>query len=135
MRCGMSLGWDMATEAPTDLEMTRLCAEAMGWKTGGLASNVVAYKVSHCAIISSNDRGGESVYDPLNNDAQAVAVLKRLKLCANHIEGFWEVTCCKPGTSDHCAKGRSVDLNRAIALCVVGMSAEGATGAESGTPS
>ena len=60
-----------------DIEITRKCAEAMGYRVGNLASKIVAFDVSPHAIIASNDSGGESVYDPLNNDAQAMALARK----------------------------------------------------------
>jgi hypothetical protein len=100
----------------TDLEMTKRCAEKMGWKHYGLASKTVCYKVSVCAIIADNDKGGDQVFDPLHDDAQAMALVKRFNICIDQ------------GRHDHCGasirimntiySATSPDLNRAIVECV-----------------
>jgi hypothetical protein len=101
----------------TDLEMTRLCAEAMGWHTGKLASKVVCYDVSKSAIIAGNDRGGESVWQPLHDDAQAMALVKKFHLCIDICDGDdWMVT--DPTKESLGAFWRDENLNRAICLCV-----------------
>jgi len=64
----------------TDLQITRLCARAMGWHTGEQAKKVVCFDVKDSAIIAGNDQGGESVYDPLNDDGQAMALFNKFKL-------------------------------------------------------
>lgn len=103
----------------TDLEMTKLCAEAMGWHTRGPASKVVAYKVSDCAIVAGNDRGGESVYDPLRDDAQAMALVKKLDLSIQKTNtGYWQVCGWHSGGYIF-----SDDLNRAIVECAAALQA------------
>jgi len=103
----------------TDLEMTKRCAEKMGMKPDGLATKSVAYKVSHCSILAINDRSGHTVYDPLHDDAQAMALVKRFNICIDQ------------GRHDHCGasirimntiySATSPDLNRAIVECVAKM--------------
>ena len=104
----------------TDLEITRHCAEAMGWHTGRLASKVVAYSVRDCAIIAGNDHGGESVYDPLHDDAQAMALVKKFKpMIDTYFDGTWVV-----GSGWHGAvQIENTDLNRAICECVAKLQA------------
>lgn len=107
----------------TDLEMTKLCAEAMGWHTAGLASKVVSYAVSEHAIIAGNDRGGESVYDPLTDDAQAMQLVERFDISL-HRSSF-DVWHCRiydkrPFTAP-LGLGEADDLNRAIVECVANM--------------
>ena len=102
----------------SDLELNRLCATAMGWHTGRPANKVVAYAVSKCAIISGNDKGGESVYDPLHDDAQCMQLVKKFPLDIECLTGhIYRVTygpAGKPGSE-------SSDLNRAIVECVARM--------------
>lgn len=104
--------------------MTKLCAEAMGWHTGKRASKIVAYPVSECAIVAGNDRGGESVWDPLHDDDQAMSLAKRLKLRIewyDQIDGrpaqWWRVDAPLP----HDITRRNASLNRAICKCVAKM--------------
>lgn len=95
----------------SDLELNTLAAQAMGWHTGRPASKVVAYPVSECAIIAGNEQGGESVYDPLHDDAQAMALVKRFRKefelggLLRHVFMEW-------------AELGPDDLNRAIVQCV-----------------
>lgn len=102
----------------TDLELVKKCAEKMGYRVGSPAFKVVAFDVSPHAIIASNESGGESVYDPLNNDAQAMALVKKLELSidAPQGDGVWGVTDYETG-----AYGDNESLNRAIVRCVAGM--------------
>lgn len=119
----------------TDEELNRKCAERMGWHTGRLASKVVAYDVSKCAIIAGNDEGGESVYDPLHNDAQCFALVERFGLqieagdtCSIAEGGDWLVWRPNPNrwVRDGKPDGRNDlvadrDIKRAIVECVAGM--------------
>ena len=57
----------------TDLEMTKLCAEAMGW-TAEIVSNCVMARIVH----REHDgwRGASTFhFEPLTNDAQAMALV------------------------------------------------------------
>ena len=74
----------------SDEELNRRCAWACGWYTGMQAIKIVAYQGVHdCAVIASNDQGGESVWDPLHDDAQAFGLLKRFGLQIDGNEGHW----------------------------------------------
>lgn len=102
----------------TDLELTKKCAEALGWKFLGLASKHVAFQVSDCAIISTNDSTGDHVFDPLHDDAQAMALVKKLQPCIVRPDsnGWWEVYMLESERA-YSAK----DLNRAICECVAAL--------------
>ena len=113
----------------TDLEMTKRCAEKMGWKHYGLASKTVCYKVSKCAIIADNDKGGDQVYDPLHDDAQAMALVKKFSLIiepTDVVDGIGSATdwWVQAWINDEVRwKGvENKDLNRAIVECVAKMS-------------
>jgi hypothetical protein len=91
----------------TDLEMTKLCAEAMGisiapWPNGGFR------------IV-----GQHRLYNPLHDDAQAMALVKRFKLqtLPNRAHSGWWVAGGLPKD----AIGNP-ELNRAIVECVARMS-------------
>ena len=88
-----------------DLEITRLCAQAMGYELPGneWAVNAPDY------------------YHPLGDDAQAMALIKQQKLAFYWryrvvTEPRWEVSDMK---GDHLSFSK--DLNRAICLCVANM--------------
>lgn len=72
----------------TDLEITRLCAIAMGldkfqWQTGGIVTG------SNQPILAP---GGRIDYDPLNDDAQTMALMKRFSIgCDRDGNGPWTV--------------------------------------------
>lgn len=96
----------------TDLEMTKLCAEAMGY----------VYRGQHDDALMGNQFGK---YDPLHDDAQAMALVKKFK--SPHFQlwsddevtgGKWHawVRGQRAGTS-------SDSLNRAIVECVAKMQA------------
>ena len=84
----------------TDLEITKLCAEAIGWE-----------------IFEENgslwEKSGLVIYDPLHDDAQAMALLKKLNLCILPAR----VTVVVGQYSE----ARNMDLNRAICECVAKM--------------
>lgn len=85
----------------TDLEMTKLCAEALGYTYGDKQPNKLCY-------------------DPLNDDGQAMALAKRFLRAMVRIERtadvppHWSVT-------DNLWLGMDNDLNRAIVKCVAKM--------------
>jgi len=81
----------------TDLEMTRLCAEAMGFEP---YADQPPYN-----------------YDPLYDDAQAMALVKKFGVALYQGEtGCWYADL--PGFA---MRVRSLDLNRAIVECVAKM--------------
>lgn len=104
-----------------DLEMTRLCAEAMGWKVKGPATQWVSWKSHKCAVCASNDKGGDHIWDPLHDDAQAMALVKKFKLTI----GFDIVSNQWTAISEHgqAYDGDSCSINRAIVECVAKMQA------------
>lgn len=92
----------------TDLEATKLCAEAMQFNwVGGIEQFV-------------RGDGRQFRYDPLHNDAQAMALVKRFKLFCNCDEqGVWLVQ--QFGEDDGAHESMEPDLNRAIVYCVAQM--------------
>ncbi|MFA7279583.1 MAG: hypothetical protein WC100_05765 [Sterolibacterium sp.] len=104
----------------TDLEITKLCAEAMGldkfqWQTGGIVT------ASHLPILTLD---GRIDYDPLNDDAQAMALVKQFKLHISYANDSWQV--CFPFSAKSEFIGHhslSADLNCAICGCVAKMQA------------
>jgi hypothetical protein len=105
----------------TDLEMTKLCAEAMG---------ISATETKAGDLGVHRDASGAVYYNPLHNDAQAMALVKRFGLTiqasaplfidhGTHVERppVWTVTGGGPSINDLAWSGYA-DLNRAIVECV-----------------
>ena len=97
----------------TDLEITRLCAAAMGIPTWEEASGGPE-------ILYLDVRVSTGVkYRPLHDDAQAMALMKKFKL-GLAFSGHWSVYEQGDGESGHAA-----DLNRAICECVAKIRGDG----------
>jgi hypothetical protein len=105
----------------TDLEMTKLCAEAMG---------IHATETAAGDMVMRRDANGAVYYDPVHDDAQAMALVKRFGLTiqssaplfidhGSHVERppVWTVTGGGPTINDLAWSGHA-DLNRAIVECV-----------------
>ena len=96
----------------TDIDMTKLCAEAIGMNPETFPQ-------------PGDDGFCFWNYDPLYNDAQAMALVKKLGLVIEP-DGAWGVTWISQ-SGGKCAKTISVrhspDLNRAIVECVAKMQA------------
>ena len=94
----------------TDLEITKACAEAMGLAT------IEEY---HWPIVQDDMQCWMRVYDPLHDDAQAMALVKKLHLEIHAYDGW----CVRKsdgqggGSQWHCED----NLNRAICECVAKM--------------
>ena len=108
----------------TDLEITKLCAEAMGlcghpvregmemWTKEGWGNNKDAIVLHHSCW---------RIWNPLHDDAQAMALVKKLDLEIHRPWGGWMVVpvvyqrrAMELHSSDH-------SLNRAICECVAEM--------------
>ena len=97
----------------TDLEMTKLCAEAMGlWEEVKIGDK----KYEHPPLN----------YDPLHDDAQAMALVKKFDVSITSLSAraadhwFVQTTGTKIQPS---IIGTAYDLNRAIVECVAKMQA------------
>lgn len=105
----------------TDLEITKFCAEAMG----------IPHQLSQwfdneqfVEILDSRnpDPDYAGAYDPLHDDAQCMALVKRLGLNVEwipesaHIRARWLV-------STRYVSAAETDLNRAVCSCVAQMQA------------
>jgi hypothetical protein len=128
----------------TDLEITRLCAEAMGWQHLGAVG--VDLEAEGVESPSEADRrfpgklwclsGGnnwwrhpegdtvcghcESIPDPLHDDAQAMALVKRFKLHIYTVTGMSDHWIAHQASGTHTG-AQSTNLNRAICLAVAKM--------------
>ena len=98
----------------TDLEITRLCAQAMGYmydheREGGPSNPASVF-------ITGRPSGSGYTYYPLDNDGQALALVKKHNLQLLRVGGGW--VCLPEGKRE--GVGRH-DLNRAICECVAVM--------------
>lgn len=101
----------------TDIEITRLCAEAMGWKVrpSSRKERFIAQINPDRSIAIGEGTSTMGKYEPLHDDAQAMALLTRFRLSvAGSCQKSWLVT------SDNYAC-KNADLNRAICECVAKM--------------
>ena len=103
----------------TDLEITMACAEAIGYRAdadGGF---------SRLAQGAGMDEPGwfEFIYDPLRDDAQAMALVKKFKLRSmyNSIGGWWTVKEPVHNDGSPTMSVHNADLNRAICECCANM--------------
>ena len=107
----------------TDLEITRLCAEAMGLQR--VTVNMLARPgIGANPPYVSGSYTGTSMdvhYDPLHDDAQAMALVKKLGLeihCREDRNGWYVGFVNNDSMVPH------ADLNRAICECVANMRLE-----------
>lgn len=97
----------------TDLEITRACAEAMGWT---IRNNRV-YE-GDAPLYSLEGSIVRSRWQPLHDDAQAMALVKAKRLIVSPTpDGTWYVSA--DNAVDYMTE--NADINRAICLCVVKM--------------
>ena len=98
----------------TDLEMTRLCAEAMGWHPHAISDKCYHNESEHRSMLTSD-------YDPLHDDAQVMALVKKMKVSiyAPYKEEEWECGVEEENMTLHGSLNN--DLNRAIVECVAKM--------------
>lgn len=104
----------------TDLEMTRLCAQAMGWTFVDSGPTHEGW----CAGRYEKDGAPgqwEYSWKPLHDDAQAMALVKKLGLSViwSKEREDWDVGPNGIGVSEQDAC--DVNLNRAIVECVAKM--------------
>ena len=103
----------------TDLELTNLCAEAMKFSVCG------SQEPSTIFYPHPNGSAVICVYDPLHDDAQAMALVKKFTVIINYWKG-WQCGLVTDATGTTTTLGyniRSADLNRAICECVAKMQA------------
>lgn len=100
----------------TDLEMIKRCAETSGIEV-----------FEHADQLWCNFRNvGNQVYNPLTNDAQAMALVKKFTMllmidydaAENEI---WSVTAWNGNAGEWTRHYKNADLNRAIVECVAGV--------------
>lgn len=114
----------------TDLEMTKLCAEAAEvWKiahewyptmTLDATFKGVEIRGDACYLVPTNPmRQDPKIYQPLHDDTQAMALVKKFTLHISRSDKWWIAFC--PNGADSGFTGDNPDLNRAIVECVAKM--------------
>ena len=105
----------------TDLEMTKLCAEAMGWRPTGKRKDFDTVKAIPVEQFPS---APHYQYAPLCDDASAMALVKKFHLEIQPPDPenknwvvFHYIGLFGDGQED-------LDLNRAIVMCVASMQEE-----------
>lgn len=102
----------------TDLEITKACAEAMGFNYG------VGYRSFNMKTMEpvgpEQILVGSETYDPLHDDAQAMALVKKFQLWIGGWAFNGTVSCSQGGEFVSSANS----LNRAICECVANMQKE-----------
>jgi hypothetical protein len=66
-----------------DKELLKAAAKAAGWPVTGLAPAYMCEPGTDLALIIRNDRGGESVWNPLESDGDAFRLAVKLLLNVN----------------------------------------------------
>lgn len=104
----------------TDLEMTKLCAQAMGWTISDAGDGRFRVSDGEGAIYGIGPDWITAIWNPLVNDSQAMALVKKLKLLVlpNRANGGWWVSVSEAKDANG-----NADLNRAIMECVANMQA------------
>ena len=111
----------------TDLELTKLCAKAMGYKMRYVPERAMASNFQYDEWMASYpDKPREPFfdYDPLHDDAQAMALVKKfhLHIGYNDINKSWYVAETLAWWKAFLDKSVfNTDLNRAIVECVAKM--------------
>lgn len=96
--------------AMTNLEMTKLCARAM---------YLEVVSTPESPVVRVWDGKGRALYDPLHDDAQAMALVKKFPIkIGRTAEGFY-------AEIPKVVYSPFADLNRAIVSCVAHIAAQG----------
>lgn len=117
-----------------DFVMTQLCADAMGITLQFIGPPEFQWEKPHYCIPFPGE-GPNQRYDPFNDDAQAMALVKKFHICCNHDNGRgWEAQWFGSYDGKVPAKTHYVehpDLGRAIVECVAQMQLERTKSAQS----
>ena len=100
----------------SDLEIVRLCAEAMDLTPYRAVSGGV---IQHCSesgiyVVSDRDARGYTEYDPLHDRAQCFELVEKLKLTVDFFAKEWTAMSHSPL---YVRDASSDNLNRAICEC------------------
>lgn len=102
------------SETLSDLELTKLCAEAMGYMVREQRYDSLPVPKDAVCVGADGFRG-DFVFNPLHDDRDAMKLLKRFRPHVNANEqGSWWVLVRN-------AEAKGPDLNRAIVECIAYM--------------
>ena len=96
----------------TDLEITKLCAEAMGYE---FHETETSFDLG-ATYVPTIEVDGE-LYDPLQDDAQAMELVKKFNIAIGELS--WDENQWKVKIDD--MEWHDPDLNRSICECVAKM--------------
>ena len=109
----------------TDLDITRLCAEAMGWQRVRISALAVpGIHVDPPFIVGSlTGTSIDELYDPLHDDAQCMALIKRLDVALYRVGPYdWQASIWSRERTQLVWSTENVpDLNRVVCECVAKM--------------
>lgn len=90
-----------------DFRIIEHCAHVMGYATRWASPE-------HLVIM-----GVPEIYDPLRNDAQAMALVRKLHMwiCGDDRDGTWRAQAYETPSTEIYIEGRSIELRRAICEC------------------
>ncbi len=101
--------------------MVKACAEAMGYTLDEFSQGwrVRLNGEVHALIPAPGTKPSIALYWPLTNDAQTMALVKRLEITCIWDQTHWMTRC-------ETERAHDPDLNRAIVECVARLSRQGA---------
>lgn len=108
----------------TDLEMVKKCAEKMGMSVHIWETVIPDLAIGTTALwVKRPDESGvhysPHVYDPLDNDEQAIEMIKKFHLeLSEDAEDGWTVTAWDASGNHILSQAYNYDLNRCIVRCV-----------------
>jgi len=107
----------------TDLEMTKLCAEAMEYTYETFNGTVYADCGPNAHLKICTDNCTRYYYNPLHDDAQAMALVKKLRISPKYKNGAWGIIEFFDVSENQGAfvDVSNPDLNRAVVECVAKM--------------
>ena len=103
----------------TDLEMTKLCARAVGLEVMIATSHAPGGR-RYVQLGNAGDGPSGDVYNPLEDDAQAMALVRRFRVDINSLDDANWYARIPSQQHEYC---HAADLNRAIVTCVANMQA------------
>lgn len=108
-----------------DLTATRLCAEAMGLRlrepVSGRAQMGGPPEIPGQTLADDFGNDSGENFDPLHDDAQAMALVKAWRMTIWNLGDNWRVCVVTRPMED--IRVENADLNRAIVLCVAALQA------------
>ncbi len=112
----------------TDLEITRLCAEAIGVEMK--VRKVIRRTLVGGSVTEHTEKYAETLvdvcdYDPLTNDAQAMELVRKFNLFIEApdtpVSRMWHAFCWLDPAHEKNVYSASESLNHAICVCVANM--------------